>query len=43
MEIKYKNITHYSSQIIYGSVAAGQDIWATNIQKVQHIGASGDF
>ena len=24
-------------------MAAGWDFWATNVQKVQHIGTSGDF
>ena len=24
-------------------MAAGRDFWATNVQKVQHVGTSGDF
>ena len=27
----------------YGSLAAGRDFWATYAEKVQHVGASGDF
>ena len=27
----------------YGSVAPGRDFWATNEQKVQHVGTSGNF
>ena len=28
---------------LYGSLAAGWDFWATHAEKVQHVGASGDF
>ena len=27
----------------YGSLAAGRDFWATSVQKVRHVVASGDF
>ena len=36
-------MTHSYLLTAYGSVAAGRDFWARNVQKVQHVGTSGDF
>ena len=36
-------MAHMTSNDTYGSVGAGRDFWATNVQKVQHVGTSGDF
>ena len=43
IHISQTDIISFRGLLAYGSMAAGRDFWATNVQKVQHVGTSGDF